>query len=262
MPPKSTEKTKLPGAQKGGRGNSTHYVFCRVRDMILNQDLRPGQNIDEQRIAKMCGVSRTPVREALYLLSAEGLVLLLQNRVTQVAELDTQTLQNYFESMDLIQRAANRWAALRRAESDLALIQQLSDKFDAAVARGALRDMVVANYDFHTAIGDAANNEFIADTYKRLLNIGLRVARFTLYPDKEIVDARDFTSSIQEEHADLIDAIAQRNTSRAERIALSHTDKTRDQVAKYLAISSGKSINIDPVDAPADAIVEFDKRNS
>lgn len=236
------DRTKTQSARRR-RGDSTRSVYEKIRDMILALELAPGEKIDEEGLAALCRVSRTPVREALFRLSADGLVLLLPNRVTQVANLDTATLHDYFEGMDLIQRAVNRWAALRRTEADLKKIADASKRFEKASSVLDLKEMVLANHEFHSLIGDAARNTLIANAYRRLLDVGLRVARFTLHPVPR-GNSSEFIAAINDEHARMIEAFRNRDTETAERLGLSHTDRTRDRFIWYLTQSDGGEIDI------------------
>lgn len=225
--------------RKHRRGESTKSVYETLHDMILSLELAPGQKVDEESLADLCGVSRTPVRESLFRLAAEGLVVLLPNRVTQVAHLDISTLHDYLESMDLIQRAINRWAAIRRRPDDIANIKQLAAAFEGLAAKRDLKGMVLANRDFHTAIGEAARNDLLAQSYQRLLDVGLRIARFTLHqsPLGSNQSYEVFMANVLEDHRRMIAAVEEQDADEAERLALLHTERTRCRFREYLATS-------------------------
>ena len=234
------------------RGDSTRSVYTVLQDMILSLQLTPGQKISEESLAELCGVSRTPVRDALFRLAAEGLVVLLPNRITQVAPLDISTVRDYLEGMDLIQRAVNRWAAFRRTPADLVAIEKCGEVFEKFATMGQLKGMVLANRDFHAAIAVAAKNDLIAQSYQRLLDVGLRIARFTLnHESRDMTDNHAaFIDDILQDHRDMLDAIARQDADRAEHIAVLHTERTRERFKDYLAVT-GDSIRInDPDPAP------------
>ncbi|HUG62608.1 MAG TPA: GntR family transcriptional regulator [Methylomirabilota bacterium] len=234
-----------PGPRK--RGESTEAVHRILRDKILSLELSPGQKIEEAGLAALCGVSRTPVREALFRLASEGLVVLLPNRVTQVAQLDLTTVHDYLEGIDLLQRAINRWAALRRKDEHLEPIRTTAAAFDRAAVRGELNFMVLTNRAFHSAIADAAGNGLIADAYRRVLDVGLRVSRFTLsrsaYPSVSEYEA--FVGEIKGEHHMMIDAIERQNPDEAERLSVCHTARTRERFADYLTQSLARDVTVD-----------------
>ena len=111
------------------RGYGAIHVFERLRDEILSLELRPGQLIDEASLAARFDVSRSPVREALVRLAAEGLVETVPNKGTIVTPLNIEEFPQYIDALDLIQRAVNRLAARHRTEADLAVIRQASREF-------------------------------------------------------------------------------------------------------------------------------------
>ncbi len=88
-----------------GKGTGTTYVYQRLREGILSLDYVLGANLDEARLVESFGLSRTPVREALIRLAADGLVVLLPNRGAQVAPVDLADFPRYVEVFDLVQRA-------------------------------------------------------------------------------------------------------------------------------------------------------------
>lgn len=247
---KSGAMTKQPrsraAAPRASKGGGTQRVYDAIRAQILSLDLAPGVSLDEAALARLHGVSRTPVREALVRLASEGLVLLLPNRGSQVAPLDLARIKDYLEGIDLCQRAAMRWAAIRRRPEQLELITQLCRAFEEA-ARGGNRDaMVLTNRDFHAAIADACGNVHIAAAYKRLLDEGLRISRFTLsdrYLDLE--GSRDFVDAIIREHKEMVEFIAKRQPDAVERIALSHTERTRERFIDYLKDSLSPDMAIE-----------------
>src|SRR5690606_6622085 len=99
---------------ESGRGYGALQVFERLRNEILSLDLRPGQLIDEASLAARFHVSRSPVREALVRLAAEGLVDTVPNKGTVVTPLNFNEFPAFVDALDLIQRAIFRLAARNR----------------------------------------------------------------------------------------------------------------------------------------------------
>ncbi len=211
-------------------------VYDELHSRILSLDLPPGSSIDEASIVKLFGVSRTPVREAIIHLAAEGLVVQQPNRSANVAPLDLARIRDYLEGIDLIQRAATRWTAIRRSDEGLVQIKQLAIDFEKAAKNRDSDRMVRANRDFHMAIGSSCGNFHIADAYSRLLSEGLRIARFTLngryYRSQS--DYFAFIESIISEHRETVAAIERRDADAAEAVAAIHTDHTRSRFVEFL----------------------------
>src|SRR5581483_2221330 len=99
------------GRAKRTRGTGASYVYDSLKALILDLELKPGTLLDETLVSRQFSVSRSPVREALIRLSAEGLVQTLRNRTSIVAPFDVGMLPAYFDAMQLLYRVSARLAA-------------------------------------------------------------------------------------------------------------------------------------------------------
>ena len=173
-----TAKAELkPIAPARVRGSGAQTVYERVRQAILDLTLEPGSPLDEVQLSEQFDMSRTPIREALVRLVAEGLATTLPNRNTIVSAIDFVRLPVYFEALTLMYRVTTRGAAVHRSEDDLTRISGFKDAYAAAVeAREALA-MIQANRDFHVAIAEAGGNVYFTQLFSRLLDEGRRILR-------------------------------------------------------------------------------------
>ncbi|NIR30269.1 MAG: GntR family transcriptional regulator [Gammaproteobacteria bacterium] len=217
------------------KGTGAAYVYGELRNDILTLNLPPGENLDEARLVERFGMSRTPVREALIRLASDGLVTLLPNRGAMVASVDLVEFPRYVEALDLAQRAATCFAAMRRSPADLERIVAARDAFEAAIERGDALTMTACNRDFHVAIGEAAHNRYVADLYRRLLDEGMRMLRIPFaYDPTEENGVRLHRHRIVEEHRAIVDAIAEQDAARAESLAHAHAELFRSRFVQYL----------------------------
>src|SRR6202012_274442 len=102
MARKPAAKHAATTVQKRPRGTGAAYVHEQLKSRILHLELMPGTLLDETEISRQFGVSRSPVREALIRLSAEGLVQNFRNRTAIVAQFDIAALPAYFDAMQLL----------------------------------------------------------------------------------------------------------------------------------------------------------------
>jgi len=222
---------KLPVRQP--RGHGTQFVHTSLRQKILSLELRPGAKLDETALVQGFGVSRTPVREAIIRLAADGLVFILPNRGAQVAPLDLSETAQFFEAFELNQRVVNHLAALRRTEADLDRIRRARDDFERAGKQDDPKGLVITNFELHMAIAAAARNLHIESTLRRLLEHGTRLC-WILYKDfPQPVIRKDMDNSCQE-HADMVAAIESRDAVRADELGKLHTDSFRGRIKGYL----------------------------
>ncbi|MGN6684051.1 MAG: GntR family transcriptional regulator, partial [Devosia sp.] len=95
-------------AARPARGAGVQTVYEQLQSAIVNLELPPGSPLDEVRLSRQFALSRTPVREALVRLMADGLVTALPNRSTVVAPIDFEKLPVYFEALTLMYRVTTR----------------------------------------------------------------------------------------------------------------------------------------------------------
>lgn len=214
---------------KRAKGTGWKLAHERLRDEILSLRLKPGQLLDETRLADRFGMSRSPVREALIRLAGEGLVVTLSNRSTVVAPIDIASFPKYVEALDIAQRVTARLAAKLRSDADLKLIAKRQKEFEAAVRTGNHLAMSEANKRFHMAIAQAGRNPYFAAFYERLLDQGRRM----LHLHFEFIE-RTHGYLLTEEHGDMVEAIRAGNAERADALAHAHTRQFRDSFVDFM----------------------------
>src|SRR5258708_22993191 len=113
-------------------------LLNRLRDLINQEDLAPGQKLAERVLCERLGISRTPLREALKVLAAEGLVELLPNRGARVTQLTLGDVRALFEVMGALEALAGELAASRIGDAELAEIEALHHQMRAHYLRAEL----------------------------------------------------------------------------------------------------------------------------
>lgn len=208
-------------------------AYNLMRRMILRNELHAGVTIDEIGLASSLGFSRTPVREALIRLAAEGLVI-REGRNLRVATIDVTDLRAFFEALEFLSRAVNRLAALNWDDASIQRIVKAHDAFDAAQNAGS-DALSEANQEFHSAIGHAAQNEFIWTGYERTLNASVRLAGVCfarIEPDVMTEDPHNEITARQ--HSAIVAAITARDAQQADVLAIEHTELFRSRVMNVL----------------------------
>jgi DNA-binding GntR family transcriptional regulator len=244
-------KRARPTPERRPKGTGSNVVFNDLRARILSLELQPGIHLDEGTLVETYGVSRTPVREALIRLGSGGLVVLLPNRGARVAPIELATLNEFFEALDLCQRAVTHWAALRRQKADIEAIAAARLAFETAAAAGSVEQMNDTNVHFHIAIGRAAGNGYIASTYERLLEEGLRVSRISLsYEGTEAAPLANHVETIIDEHRRFEQLIREGSAGKAQELASAHVRLFRNRVFANLSANLAAAI---PISSPAAA---------
>ena len=244
--PVRTEKGR-PRIVKGG---SSEFAYHALRREIVELTLTPGATLDEGALVGRLGLSRTPVREALVRLAAEGLVQLLPNRGARVAGMGWNDIREHLEAFDVMQRLVTRWAALRRTEAGLAAIDRERTLFEGLVQAGDAARMIDYNWRFHAVIAANCGNNQMQRFYLQLLTDNLRISRLAMTLECFHTEAGYLAhvQTIVHEHAGMVQAIRAQNADHAEALARSHTDLARKRVAETLtqSLPAAAEIVLDP----------------
>lgn len=225
------------------KGTGWRFAYDTLRDEILSLALEPGQLLDETTLADRFGMSRSPVREALIRLAGEELVVTLANRSTIVAPIDVIGFPKYVEALDIAQRMNTRLAAELRTEADLKAIARRQKEFEASVKAGRHLAMSLANKDFHMAIAAAGRNPYLAGFYERLLDQGRRM----LHLHFQYIERTRDGYLLTDEHAAMLEAIRDRDVSRADALAHAHTRQFRNNFIDFMKENYSFSV---PLDSP------------
>lgn len=196
----------------------------RLRALIVRGDLRPGEPITEMELSDALGVSRTPLREALKLLAAEGLIELRLNRSAIVAPLRREELNELFEAVSGIERCAAELAAQRMSARELQKLEKLQERMESHHDRGELRDYFEINQQIHSLIVTGARNGVLKSTHEALL---ARVERARFFA----LSAQGRWDESVREHRDLLLALKGGDADRAGKLLCQHVRRTGEVVA-------------------------------
>ncbi len=145
------------------RGGAAARIEAALRDDIAAGALAPGERMDEVALTERFGVSRTPVREALTRLTAQGILVPGEKRGVRVAEYSREELAHIFETMHEIEAVCARIAAQRLTLLSRAEIEAAQSECVAAAEAGDRRRYMQANEAFHATIYRATGNPYIAE---------------------------------------------------------------------------------------------------
>ncbi|MFB9262418.1 GntR family transcriptional regulator [Bradyrhizobium erythrophlei] len=140
-------------------------VLSRLRDLIVEGRLPPAARVPEKELCAELGVSRTPLREALKVLAAEGLVELRPNRGAHVRRFTEQDVRNMFEVLAALEAAAGRLACARITDTEIAAIERLHYEMYGHYMRRELPAYFRLNQAIHLSIVEAARNPALTETY-------------------------------------------------------------------------------------------------
>ncbi len=213
-------------SQEFGAVTTADAAYKVLRQSILRGDLAAGERLRSDALANELKVSRTPVREALRKLEAEGLVERSGSGLI-VREFSEKDLTELFYVREALEGMAARLAAENATPSEIGEIGELLDDMDAVGQRGEVAALRPLTGEFHQLICRAAHNDRLLQSLKSLLEHVRQMQTSTLYVEGRLAEAL-------KEHRDLLRAIEARDADRAERLARAHRRKTLDLRKKML----------------------------
>jgi DNA-binding GntR family transcriptional regulator len=215
--------------------SSTDMAYASIRGAILAGVFGPDQRLPEDELAAMAGVSRTPVREALRMLEAEGLVIFEPRRGARVTTHSNRELHDLYELRALLEGYGAGLAAERISNEDLEQISGLAQQMSAIVDQPESADeMTRLNGEFHRTIAVAAQNNHLANMVATVTNVPLIFLTFQQY-------SVDRMRASVRQHAELVQALRARDRQWAEAIMRTHILAARASLAESAAGSGDES---------------------
>jgi DNA-binding GntR family transcriptional regulator len=201
----------------------------RLRTLIVRGELAPGVALQETQLSEELGISRTPLREALKLLAAEGLLELRSNRSAQIAPLRQSEIAEIFEVISAIEGIAARLAASRITNQELRRLTLLQQRMEAHHDNGKLEDYFKINQEIHGFIVACAKNGVLRSTHDTLLARAERARYFAL-------SSRTRWDDSVREHRQVLKALKARDAEAASRALTQHVLRTGRAVSEQLRL--------------------------
>jgi len=202
-------------------------VVERLRTLLVEGQIAPGAKLNERELSELLRVSRTPLREAIKLLAAEGLVDLLPNRGAVAVKLTEADILNTFEVLAGLEATSGELAAQRVTDHELAEIRAMHFEMLAAFTRRDLSGYYRLNALIHAAINRAAKNPVLASTY-RSINARVQSLRFRTNQN----EAK--WKRAMHEHEVMVQALQAHDAPAMRRVLVEHLVNKRDTVLDLL----------------------------
>jgi GntR family transcriptional regulator, rspAB operon transcriptional repressor len=180
---------------------------------ITRLELPPGVGLIERSLIAQLGVGRTPIREALQRLSAEGLVCHLPHRGMFVCEIDEEKVRHIFEFRSMVDSNMVKLAAARASEMHIHELERLDSQFLSSIRRNDIDSFVKIDRRFHEALAKATQNNHIEEVVPRIFNQQLRLLFFVF---TKTGDWRQMARSHEQMAHAVIDAMSRHQQEEAE----------------------------------------------
>ena len=234
---------KATGAEAAGpkreRGATT--IYSSLREDILTLRLAPGSAVDEVDVARQFGLSRTPVREALIMLSGEGLVRFLPNRSSIIAPLTMENMNDYFDTLLILTRSIMVAAATKRLPEDGERLRQLLVSFRESIGQDEdVFRIVFAQLDLLKGFSRVARNDFLGKFFPTCLDYGRRTMLLHYFPFAGPEDL----AFVADTYARLIEAVEKGDTSACNEIVNEQMNSVVRVVQRSLEPTFAESVDL------------------
>jgi DNA-binding GntR family transcriptional regulator len=208
-----------------------------LRDQIMTGKLKEGEKIKESELCSSLGISKTPLREALRVLSVEGLIELVPNRGAFVTKPTLEEIMEMFDVMSLLEGFCARAACQKMSAAEFQQLARLHEKLETHFEHRDQEEYIRINNQYHSFIQKLAGNR----TLNQIVN-GLR-KKILLYRFQSLNLLERFESSIQE-HRELLEAFKNRDHQKADslmQVHLKNQSKALQELAKQSPVTPDRS---------------------
>ncbi|MGE5618978.1 MAG: GntR family transcriptional regulator [Sphingomonadaceae bacterium] len=200
-------------------------AYQHLRSSVLSGRYAPGERLTEERLAKELGISRTPVREALYRLESEGLIQQLETRGFVVAQDTKEDVEELFEIRAVLEGYALRTIADRITDEVLQQLERVVREAERALESRQLEALFESNTRFHDML-----HELIRDK-RRLYGQMVNMRKYVLRYRRDTLQSPEGASRTLDGHRRILLALRLRDPDLCERLMREHIKKAeRDAV--------------------------------
>lgn len=220
------------------------YTEIKARYMTLR--LTPGEWIDDVQLSHELELSRTPVREALFLLASEGLIRAQPGGGFTVRPLDISDISSFFEANIVTAKVIARLVAKRVTPAGIAELREVNALVDDAIQRRVAPDIAETNAALHKLEARIACNEYLSVLAARIYDEGQRLGYLAFGGAEDWNSNRldDHFARVSHDHSALIDAYETRDPDTAEAVAVGHVRLFRERILAYIASSGADEVDV------------------
>jgi DNA-binding GntR family transcriptional regulator len=222
----------LAGPTGARHRTKQEFVYRTLREAIMHCDLRPGERLVIDDLARQLDVSIIPVREALQLLQSETLVVNVPYVGATVAPLSRESIIDVFSVLEGLETVATRLATERARPADLDALGRIVGQMDAALAASQSAEWADLNTQFHLAVSALPGLDMLRDLTARALDRWDRVRRFYF---NGVLAHR--IGQAQEEHRAMLEAMLARDVPRLQELVRGHNQGALAAYISYLSTS-------------------------
>ncbi|MEQ8700930.1 MAG: GntR family transcriptional regulator [Bauldia litoralis] len=209
--------------------SAQEFAYNQIRQLLIRGELRAGQSLRQEDLARTVGVSRLPIREALNRLTAEGLVTLRPRRGYIVTSLNRDEIREIFELRMNVEEYAARLATQSRTPADIEAVEGHLVEMEGIelVDQERLTRWSECNRLFHERLFDSSGRTHVCGVVSKLRDAVAPYIRMLITSPEQVEEAR-------KQHRDIFGAFHDGDVERAGAVSRLHCEYTADFLVQYL----------------------------
>jgi DNA-binding GntR family transcriptional regulator len=220
-------------------------VYSRIKDMMLNYEIVPGQRLVFVDLAEQLGVSRTPVNNALSILAKEGYLDFVPNQGYSMHRLTLEEAEALYEIREILEVGTIGKAIRHMGDEELAIFKQRKQDYENAITDRVHRKLFILDTEFHAGMIEMTGNAILAGRYRDICQkIFLRFRTEDLRIER--------IQKIVEEHEQIYEAVRIKDVARTKELLKTHNENARKNLFSIIFQReqiSAKLKNIEPSEA-------------
>ncbi len=210
-------------------------AYREINELIISLQLPPGSQVDERSLAERLEIGRTPIREALFRLAAEGLVETIPKRGFFIKPVTVEDIRALFEAMIFLERDAVFLAARRITPDRMDRLKRVHGALEQAMENRDYLRVTLENSRFHRLVYDAVENRFVTSYLNHLQNQAQRLAYLSYSRDMEPDDLASHFRRVLGDHADIIELLSTRDQHKLVQKITEHVQLFHSRVIRYMS---------------------------
>lgn len=202
-------------------------VYELLKQAICDGDYKPGQWLQEKELAEQFSISRSPVREALRQLAADGLVVDVPNKGVFVREFTAQDMEEIFDLRVMMENYAIEKTAQNLDENAKVKLNHCLDELEDAYAKNDLKRYIEGDRALHDLFVELSRNSLLAITYERIRTM---IQQFRVYS----LSSKDRLDGSVTEHREIINCLMEDRIAQAQEINSRHLQLAKERIIVYL----------------------------
>ena len=217
----------MNGTKKIKVNTISQQVYSILKKEIVSGTYKPGDWLQEMELAKNLEVSRSPIREALRQLTADGLVVEIPNKGSFVREFTEKEIREIFEVREMLESYAIRHLNKQWSQEEIEVFKTYREDFNRLYNEGNLDEYIVVDSRFHRFLVACTGNSILLDLYQKVRNMNM------LFRIMSLSTKERFDESLKE-HVSIIDNLLKGNSSEADLINRVHLAYARDTAIAHI----------------------------